>query len=79
VSRQACPLDPDVLSLRELARTEESLGEDLRRVVNQLHQLLLRYYPQSWLLLPFSRNTKKPASDNPKKLLSGVHKTSGRQ
>jgi transposase len=37
---------PDVIRLRELSRTEESLGEDLRRVVNQLHQLLLRYYPQ---------------------------------
>lgn len=37
---------PDVVRLRELSRTEESLGEDLRRVVNQLHQLLLRYYPQ---------------------------------
>jgi hypothetical protein len=37
---------PDVIRLRELSRTEESLGEDLRRVVNQLYQLLLRYYPQ---------------------------------
>ena len=37
---------PDVVRLRELSRTEESLGEDLRRVVNQLYQLLLRYYPQ---------------------------------
>ena len=37
---------PDVLRLREISRTEESLGEDLRRTVNQLYQLLLRYYPQ---------------------------------
>jgi len=37
---------PDVVRLRELSRTEESLGEDFRRVVNQLYQLLLRYYPQ---------------------------------
>ena len=37
---------PDVVRLRELSRTEESLGEDLRRTVNQLYQLLLRYYPQ---------------------------------
>jgi hypothetical protein len=37
---------PEVIRLREISRTEESLGEDLRRTVNQLHQLLLRYYPQ---------------------------------
>lgn len=37
---------PDVVRLRELSRTEESLGADLRRAVNQLYQLLLRYYPQ---------------------------------
>jgi Transposase len=37
---------PDVVRLRELSRTEESLGEDFRRVVNQPYQLLLRYYPQ---------------------------------
>jgi len=37
---------PDVLRLRELSRTEESISEDFRRVVNQLYQLLLRYYPQ---------------------------------
>jgi len=37
---------PDVLRLRELSRTEESLSEHFRGVVNQLHQLLLRYYPQ---------------------------------
>jgi hypothetical protein len=33
---------PDVVRLRELSRTEESLGGDLRRVINQLYQLLLR-------------------------------------
>ena len=37
---------PDVLRLRELSRTEERISEDFRSVVNQLHQLLLRYYPQ---------------------------------
>jgi transposase len=37
---------PDVVRLRELSRTEESLSEHFRGVVNQLHQLLLRYYPQ---------------------------------
>ena len=37
---------PDVLRLRELSRTEESISEDFRSVVNQLYQLLLRYYPQ---------------------------------
>ena len=37
---------PDVVRLRELSRTEESLGEALRRTVNQLYPLLLRYYPQ---------------------------------
>jgi transposase len=37
---------PDVVRLRELSRTEESLGENFRRIVNQLYQLLLRYYPQ---------------------------------
>jgi hypothetical protein len=37
---------PDVMRLRELSRSEESLGCDLRRIVNQLYQLLLRYYPQ---------------------------------
>jgi transposase len=37
---------PDIIRLRELSRTEESLSERFRAVVNQLHQLLLRYYPQ---------------------------------
>jgi hypothetical protein len=36
----------DVLRLSELSRTEENLGQDLRRGVNQLYHLLLRYYPQ---------------------------------
>lgn len=35
-----------VVRIRELSRTEESVGTDLRRTVNQLYQLLLRYYPQ---------------------------------
>jgi transposase len=37
---------PDIIRIRELSRTEESIGTDLRRSVNQLYQLLLRYYPQ---------------------------------
>lgn len=48
---------PDVIRLRELSRTEESLGENLRRGVNQLHQLLLRYYPQ---LLQFNSTPDEP-------------------
>jgi hypothetical protein len=36
---------PTVVRIRELSRTEESVGADLRRTVNQLYQLLLRYYP----------------------------------
>jgi transposase len=48
---------PDVVRLRELSRTEESLGEDLRRTVNQLYQLLLRYYPQ---LLQLSSTPDEP-------------------
>jgi len=35
-----------VVRLRELARAEQEAGEELRRVANQLFQLLLRYYPQ---------------------------------
>lgn len=41
---------PDGLRLRELSRAEEHISEDLRRIVNQLYPLLLRYYPQ-WLPL----------------------------
>ena len=37
---------PAIIRLRELSRTEEDLQGDLRRTVNQLYQLLLRYYPQ---------------------------------
>jgi hypothetical protein len=48
---------PDVVRLRELSRTEESLGADLRRGVNQLYQLLLRYYPQ---LLRLSSTPDEP-------------------
>ena len=35
---------PAILRIRELSRTEDALGCDFRRVANQLHQLLLRYY-----------------------------------
>ncbi len=48
---------PDVVRLRELSRTEESLGADLRRAVNQFYQLLLRYYPQ---LLQLSSTPDEP-------------------
>jgi transposase len=37
---------PAILRIRELSRSEESVGADLRRTVNQLYQLLLRYFPQ---------------------------------
>ncbi len=37
---------PAIVRIRELSRTEDSIGADLRRTVNQLYQLLLRYYPQ---------------------------------
>jgi hypothetical protein len=37
---------PDNVRIRELSRTEDGTGTDLRRAVNQLYQLLLRYYPQ---------------------------------
>ena len=43
---------PDIMRVRELSRTEENLTVDLRRLVNQLYQLLLRYYPQLLQLCP---------------------------
>jgi hypothetical protein len=46
-----------VVRIRELSRTEESVGADLRRTVNQLYQLLLRYYPQ---LLQLSATPDEP-------------------
>ena len=44
--RRLEPDHPAVARIRELSRTEESVGTDFRRTVNQLYQLLLRYYPQ---------------------------------
>lgn len=44
--RRVAADDPAILRIRELSRTEDALGCDFRRVANQLHQLLLRYYPQ---------------------------------
>jgi transposase len=38
--------DPAVIRIPELSRTEQDIGYDLQRAVNQLYQLLLRYYPQ---------------------------------
>lgn len=32
---------PSVVRIRELSRTEDNIGTDLRRTVNQLYQLLL--------------------------------------
>jgi len=45
---------PAIIRLRELSRTEEDLQGDLRRTVNPLYQLLLRYYPQllQWASVP---------------------------
>lgn len=44
--------DPRLLRLRELARAEEGLREDLRRAANQLWQLLQRYFPALLALAP---------------------------
>ena len=44
--------DPVVVRIRELSRSEESFSGDLVRAVNQLYQLLLRYYPQLLQLCP---------------------------
>jgi Transposase/Transposase IS116/IS110/IS902 family len=44
--RRVAADQPAVVRIRELSRTEDSIGTDLRRTVNQLYQLLLRYYPQ---------------------------------
>jgi hypothetical protein len=44
--RRVTPHHPDVVRLRELSRTEESVSGDYRRTANQLYQILLRYYPQ---------------------------------
>lgn len=46
-----------VVRIRELSRTEDSVGTDLRRTANQLYQLLLRYYPQ---LLQLSATPDEP-------------------
>ena len=45
--------DPLIVRLRELSRTEESFSGQLIRGVNQLSQLLLRYYPQLLKLCPY--------------------------
>jgi hypothetical protein len=44
--------EPNVIRLRELSRLDEVIGEDLRRTVNQLFQVLLRYYPEMLQLCP---------------------------
>lgn len=43
---------PTVVGIRELSRAEGTVGTDLHRTVNQLYQLLLRYYPQLLQLCP---------------------------
>ena len=43
---------PLIVRIRELSRTEDHVGTDLRRTVNQLYQLLLRYYPQLLQICP---------------------------
>ena len=43
---------PAIVRIRELSRTEDQVGVDLRRTVNQLYQLLLRYYPQLLQICP---------------------------
>jgi endonuclease III len=47
------PDGPKILRLRELSRMEADFTENLQRAVNQLYQLLLRYYPQ---ILQLSNN-----------------------
>src|SRR5580658_1315160 len=71
---------PDIIRIRELSRTEESIGTDLRRSVNQLYQLLLRYYPQllqlcstpdeSWLwaLLELAPTPERGAKLKPRRI-----------
>jgi transposase len=49
--------DPRLLRLRELARAEEGLGQDLRRAANQLWQLLQRYFPALLSLVPAADET----------------------
>ena len=55
--RRVAVQHPDVTRLRELSRTEENLSGDLRRIVHQLYQLLLRYYPQ---LLQLNSTPEEP-------------------
>jgi len=43
---------PAIVRIRELSRTEDHVGFDLRRTVNQLYPLLLRYYPQLLQICP---------------------------
>lgn len=51
--RQVVADDPLIVRIRELSRTEESFSGQLIRGVNQLSQLLLRYYPQLLKLCPY--------------------------
>ncbi|MBI1738356.1 MAG: IS110 family transposase [Acidobacteria bacterium] len=78
--------DPRLLRLRELARAEESLSQDLRRAANQLWQLLQRYFPavlalvpaadEAWLwdLLEFAPLPQKAARLRPATLQRLLHK-----
>ena len=48
---------PEILRIRELSRMEADFTENMQRAVNQLYQLLLRYYPQ---ILQLSKNPDEP-------------------
>jgi len=44
--------DPQLIRLRELARAEAELQQELARLANRLRDQLLRYYPQALALCP---------------------------
>ena len=55
--RQLAPEDPRVIELRELARLEEDLQEELVRLTNRLREQLSRFFPQ---LLQLSSAADEP-------------------
>ena len=50
--RRLCPDDPRVVRIRELARGQDALEQDLRRIANQLWSYLQRYFPALLRLSP---------------------------
>lgn len=50
--RRLSPTDPQLVRLRELARAEAELTQELARLANRLREQLLRYYPQALTLCP---------------------------